>query len=289
MASSEESDHTYVRTSLWPSISNSLAYLTGGGWQSSTCDLWEEVRSEDFYWNRVTAKKALERGASNSLAHATAAAEMRAAAAKISPTIAAHFDGNFIFESSNRKLDGAVIVGLNNGFDDPKPVFTPCSKEVAATVLAYNRAFCEEYPINQADTKAGVAGVLYGRYPGDHYAGGNPWILTSAALAQLLYRVAASAAAGTGPDTPTLKVWAEALGAKALNAQNAASTFAAAGDGVLARIAHHVRASNVGFRLDEQLDKQSGATASAKSLTWSYAEVFNALRWRTHAAAAAAK
>ena len=24
------------------------------GWDSNTCDLWEEVQSTDFFWNRVT-------------------------------------------------------------------------------------------------------------------------------------------------------------------------------------------------------------------------------------------
>jgi len=222
------------------------------------------------------------------LKNATAAAQLQKVAAAIAATIGSHFDGGMIFESQGRKLDGAVIVGINNGFDDPKPVFTPSSPEVAHTIAAYNVAFCDEYPVNVADSKAGVPGVLYGRYPGDHYAGGNPWILTSAALAQTLYRVAAAAAAGKGPDDSTLKIWAGAINAKALTQQTAAATFTAAGDAVLSRIAHHVRAADVGFRLDEQLDKNSGATASAKSLTWSYAEVFNALRWRSHANSAAA-
>jgi hypothetical protein len=39
------------------------------------------------------------------------------------------------------------------------------------------------FSINQADTNAGIPGVLYGRYEGDGIAGGNPWILTSAYLA----------------------------------------------------------------------------------------------------------
>jgi glucoamylase len=32
-----------------------------------------------------------------------------------------------------------------------------------------------EWDINRIDNKAGVPGILYGRYPGDSYAGGNPW------------------------------------------------------------------------------------------------------------------
>lgn len=119
---------------------------------------------------------------------------------------------------------------------------------------AYNEAFCAEYPINLKDSQAAMPGILYGRYPGDHYAGGNPWILISAALAQLFYRVAAATSAGAGPDADTLKIWSEALHINTtLTSQTAANVFAAAGDSVLMRIAKHVRDAGVGFRLDEQV------------------------------------
>ncbi len=80
-----------------------------------------------------------------------------------------------------------------------------------------------------------------------------------------------------------MQVWASALNASSLataTGKDAAKTFAQAGDAVLARIAHYVRAADIGFRLDEQIDKRTGGMTSAKSLTWSYAEVFNALLWR---------
>lgn len=48
--------------------------------------------------------------------------------------------------------------------------------------------FCSEYQINQVDTKAGEPGVLMGRYPGDSYAGGNPWQLLTAVLAKTFYQ-----------------------------------------------------------------------------------------------------
>jgi glucoamylase len=67
-------------------------------------------------------------------------------------------------------------------------VFGPTSKEVAGTVSTLNELFCDMFQINQDDTKNGVPGILYGRYEGDHYAGGNPWILLSSALAEVLYR-----------------------------------------------------------------------------------------------------
>ena len=34
---------------------------------------------------------------------------------------------------------------------------------------------------------AGDVGILIGRYPGDSYAGGNPWQLLTAVLGELFY------------------------------------------------------------------------------------------------------
>ena len=48
--------------------------------------------------------------------------------------------------------------------------------------------FCSEYQINQQEIKAGVPGILIGRYPGDSYAGGNPWQLLTAVFAKTFYQ-----------------------------------------------------------------------------------------------------
>jgi glucoamylase len=58
-----------------------------------------------------------------------------------------------------------------------------------------------------------------------------------------------------------------------------AKYFAAQGDGVLVRLRSHVTAR--GFHLDEQIDRNTGAQVSAKDLTWSYAEVLNAMMYRS--------
>jgi len=48
--------------------------------------------------------------------------------------------------------------------------------------------FCDLYPINSIDDSNNIPGILYGRYEKDVYAGGNPWHLISASLANLFYR-----------------------------------------------------------------------------------------------------
>ena len=49
------------------------------------------------------------------------------------------------------------------------------------------KTFCREYKINQEALAAGKSGIVIGRYPGDHYAGGNPWQLLTAVLGETFY------------------------------------------------------------------------------------------------------
>lgn len=63
--------------------------------------------------------------------------------------------------------------------------------KVSKTIKVQSETFCSEYVINQEDIKAGIPGVLIGRYPGDSYAGGNPWPLLTAVVAKVFYQGAA--------------------------------------------------------------------------------------------------
>ncbi|KAL1526184.1 hypothetical protein AB1Y20_014912 [Prymnesium parvum] len=300
------------RASLWRAdgggtLQASVAYIIGGGWREATCDLWEEVISADLLWNRLLMARGAEAAAplADALGEPELAAACRATAAEIRRGLASHVGpGGALSEAPRaaaaaawrtgaaeaRAADGALVLALNLGFDAPRPAFAPLSREVGATVARLTAAFCREYPINADAAEAGVPGVLYGRYPGDEYHGGNPWILTTAALAQLLYRVGLALCARSGaeaepPDAAVMRIWAETLNAPELAAASpadAARIFSSAGDSVLSRIAHYVRESNDGdFVLYEQLDKHTGKQTSARSLTWSYAEVLDALHWRT--------
>ena len=42
--------------------------------------------------------------------------------------------------------------------------------------------------LNQELIAAGEPGVLIGRYPGDSYAGGNPWSLLTAVTGEVFYK-----------------------------------------------------------------------------------------------------
>jgi len=51
-----------------------------------------------------------------------------------------------------------------------------------------------------------------------------------------------------------------------------------AGDSILTRVYSHVK--NDGGRIDEQIDKENGTQISAKTLTWSHANILHALHVR---------
>eukprot|EP00039_Didymoeca_costata_P019529 m.337891 g.337891 ORF g.337891 m.337891 type:complete len:549 (-) comp18262_c0_seq1:177-1823(-) len=280
----------YVSKNLWTGDNSTL----GGGaiaydldwipanYGSSTCDLWEEIRDSDLFWNKITMRRAMLLGS-------FFAAQMKDSARSstymsvynaLTQDVTSHYTGQFIMETQSRQKDAAVICGLNDGFAGDS-TFPPTATEVASTIKTFNDLFNSAFPINSADTAKGIPGILYGRYEGDHYAGGNPWVLTSGCLAQLYYRASSEAAGLQGElHADVLSAWNSTLGYSLTEGSTTelARALLVQGDGVLARIRYHT-ASN-GLHQPEQIDKQTGAIASATDLTWSYATIFKAMAQR---------
>jgi glucoamylase len=286
----------YVKQYLWtgnPSVNKGGAIKYDldwvvNGWSSNGCDLWEEVQSNDFFWNRITSKYALLTGSgfASNFGDASSATSYKNAGLAINSTLyASHYNGAYIQESSNRQKDAAVVCGLNSGFWSGDNLFAPTSIEVANTIKTLNSLFCSSYAINTADSQNGVPGVLYGRYQGDSYAGGNPWVLLTAALGQLLYRGAhALLESQEMPDASTLEAWHAVFGDAYDPVVHStpimlSKLFASAGDGPLYRLRRHVEGN--GFHLQEQIDRNTGFQLSAHDLTWSYTEVLVAMQKRT--------
>ena len=122
--------------------------------------------------------------------------------------------------------------------------------------------------------------MLIGRYPGDTYAGGNPWQLLTAVLAELFYRGAASLLeSNVGLDLEARNNWSDLLSIdRDSSVREIAMAASQAGDAVLFRLWGHVK--NDGGRIDEQIGKTSGVQTSAKGLTWSYANILSAIKVR---------
>ncbi len=106
--------------------------------------------------------------------------------------------------------------------------------------------------------------------------------MSTAALANLFYRGASHILDHGVPSAEAIAVWKQAFNVDSLPTDQAslAKAFAAQGDGVMLRLRNHVLARE--FHLDEQIDRNTGAQCSAKNLTWSYAEVLNAMTSRNN-------
>lgn len=154
-----------------------LAIGTNGvpGWAQNGCDLWEEVQSDDFFWNRMTFRRALYMGAAFAYQmrdYSSYELYMNAANA-CNATIEAHWNGQYVYESTNRPVDSAVILAFNNGCMDDG-FFCPDSYYAAATLDYLENVFYQAFPINQKDSSQNnLPGVMLGRYPGDTFEGGN--------------------------------------------------------------------------------------------------------------------
>ena len=121
--------------------------------------------------------------------------------------------------------------------------------------------------------------MLYGRYAGDTYGGGNPWVLATAQLAQLLFQASADIKRiGSKLPQTTFKAWTVLLDPSMqpkTSAQLAAALYQV-GNGVLERLESLV--APYGYHLSEQLDRNyPGKEMSATDLTWSYADVLSAI------------
>eukprot|EP01064_Diplonema_japonicum_P019245 TRINITY_DN2793_c0_g1_i2.p1 TRINITY_DN2793_c0_g1~~TRINITY_DN2793_c0_g1_i2.p1 ORF type:complete len:514 (+),score=174.76 TRINITY_DN2793_c0_g1_i2:80-1543(+) len=255
-------------------------------WQSNGCDLWEEVQSTDFFWNRMAYVHALNEAAAffTKIGETSDAAQYKATAAAVRSSLAGHWNGYYFFEATIREVDGSVIHAIAS-FGGNDTEYGPLGDKAAKTVAFYEQVFCAQYPINNKDTKNGVPGVLIGRYPNDKYGGGNPWQLLSTAMAELYYKVAHGVGAhnayqGTAREMPfkteEFRGWREHL--KADTPAQLIASAKAAGDSIMTRVHYHVQGNGVVY---EQIDKNDGHQLSAFGLTWSYANILNALHMRS--------
>ncbi len=185
-----------------------------------------------------------------------------------------HWTGAFVTESDNRQKDSAVIHAFSS-FN----VYPLTDDKVAKTIKTLALTFCSEYQINQQDTKNGEPGVLMGRYPGDSYAGGNPWQLLTAVLAKTFYQGASSALTLGFEAQEDQHAWADLLSIpKDSSTIEFAEAALSAGDAVMSRLYKYVK--NDGGHIAEQIGRNSGSQTSAKDLTWSYANILSAMQQR---------
>jgi len=271
-----------AKSTIWPLVSFDLEWVTQN-WEQEGCDLWEEVRSDDFFWNRMSYIYCLNQAADFAdLIGESNGAQYRSVADTIKSAITTHWNGEYLTESSNRPDDGAVIHAITTFGEYLYPAN---SEEAAGTIRYLVKAFCREYPINQEDNDAGEPGILIGRYPNDSYAGGNPWQLLTAVLAECFYvggSITMKIVREFGDYSLSKsehETWMDLLQLQdEATATDLARAQVSAGDAVMTRLWNHIKQD--GGKVDEQIDKYTGVQTSAEDLTWSYANILHALHIR---------
>lgn len=271
----------FVRKHLYDSryksgstIKNDLEFISHH-WRQPSFDLWEEVKGDHFY-TRMVHRKAMIEGAklARSLGDPYAADWYSKQAIEIEKSILNFWDhskGHFVatqnrvegLDYKHSDLDIAVVLGLLHGQTDDN-FLNFSDVRVLMTIEKLIYAFQQEYPINQ---RAGIPGVAIGRYPEDQYAGsysgykqGNPWVLTTLAVAEAYYKAA--------KELKQQNRWTEA------------EALIVKGDDFVARVKYHAYPNG---SLSEQFHRDTGYMTSVEDLTWNYAAVLTAYWARTEA------
>jgi glucoamylase len=239
-------------------IKRDLEYVAHN-WQNQSFDLWEEEKGMHFYTLTVQ-KVALLKGAdlANRMNDGGGATFYAGQAAAIDKYLAQFWDpttktiryaidvGNKLPQKTT-DLDISVLLAAIQTYDGKFYVDTT---QLNSTVKALISQFTSAFKVNSekknaAGTKLGVA---LGRYPGDVYSGfdfsgGNPWFLSTLALAEYYCD---------------------------LDKSSKAESMAQ-----FDRVLYHTNSTG---DLSEQFNKGSGIEQGAVDLTWSYTAYITAYR-----------
>ncbi|KAJ7486213.1 glucoamylase [Mycena galericulata] len=274
-----------VVTNLWPIIELDLNYVASD-WNQTTFDLWEEVSSSSFFTTAVQ-HRSLREGATlaTALGQTSVVSNYETQAANIlcflqsywNPTggyITANTGGGRSGKDANTALASIHTFDPAAGCD--ATTFQPCSDRALSSLKVYVDSFRSIYTINSGI--AANAAVATGRYPEDSYQGGNPWYLTTAAIAEQLYdalivwkaqgslNVTATSLAFFQQFSPSVAVGTYPASTSTFTTLTAAvQTFA---DGFLEV---HAKYTPSNGSLAEQYSRSTGTPLSAADLTWSYA------------------
>jgi len=261
-----EGQESYVRSEIYTSqipansvVKRDVEYISHH-WRDSNVEPWEEVKGDHFY-NRMVQRKSLIMASklARDLGDGAAADWYMSQAKEIESTIFKFWDEKRsyfvatlngvpgeIHDYKHSNLDISVLLGLLHGSLDDG--FLPLTDpRVTRTVEKLIEAFKQVYEVNKQGP-----GVAMGRYPEDKYEGGNPWVLTTLAVAEYYYKIGQIEK----------------------------------GDEFVARVQYHAPASG---NLNEQIDRNNGYMKSVEDLTWNYAAILTTLIARDKAIKAAVK
>lgn len=284
-----------------------LDYVAGN-WMRDGFDLWEEYKGHDYH-ARVVQYAAMLQGGRIAASTGDKKRERRYAevASQLFDALETHwlpdkgYYGFFVgpktywdgtkHDKPGDNLDVGVLIGAVHA-NLPAGRHSVLDDRILATAVKLEDLFADIYPVNR--TRAADEGLLYGRYAGDTYYGGNPWVMLTFEVASLYYLAAIRAAqAGMLPVTAlnqeflqralrrggssrSLVIGEDAL-ARQVSRRQILEGFVACGDAILRRI---WRLHSEPGDLPEQLDKHTGVPVSSKDLSWSHAAFLEAVTAR---------
>jgi len=184
---------------------NDLIYLTKI-WRRPTYDIWEETLDTDHFFTKIMQRKAFLDAIPifNALHEEKLVRLFQKTANAISVSLEKHWNvkRGYITETINQQyykgggLNTSIILAALYG--NPQQTnnnnWTVTDPRVMSTVYYLRNAFAMLYLLN---IKHPNTPPLLGRYPNDIYDGkkfdyGNPWVLTTNALAQFYYELGAA-------------------------------------------------------------------------------------------------
>lgn len=285
---------TWVTKNLWPVIKLDLDYVESY-WNRTTFDLWEEIGSSSFFTTAVQ-HRALRQGAAlaEDLGQTDVVAGYIAQADNLLCFLQSYKNPAGGYYTANTGggrsgIDSNTILASIHVFDPSAgcdaATFQPCSDAALSNLKVYVDSFRSIYSINNGI--AANAAVATGRYPEDVYYGGNPWYLSTFAVAEQLYDALIvwdeqKEINVTSTSLPFFRQFISGLSTGSYSASTSTySTLVASikdfADGFILVNAKYTPADG---GLAEQYTRSGGIPLSARDLTWSYASALTAFAAR---------
>lgn len=280
----------YVTSALWPVIQLDLDYVASS-WNLSTYDLWEEVYAYSFFTSAVQ-HRALREGSAlaATLGHSDLESNYASQADRLLCFLQSFWNSTSGYIVANpgvqrSGIDANTVLASIHTFDVDAgcdaTTYQPCSDKALANLKVYVDSFRGVYTINSGVPENGA--VATGRYFEDVYQGGNPWYLTTFAVAEQLYD-----ALIVWDNQGYLDVTDVSLDFfRTFDVSVSTGTYTASGstygtlmcaiqsfaDGFVAINANYTPSDG---SLAEQYSRTDGIPVSAVDLTWSYASALTA-------------
>lgn len=289
-------------------IKTDLNYIVSQ-WQTANFDLWEEHKDSHHFFNKMVQRKALYDGATlltQQFSDPELAQKYMDTAKKITLALLKHWNDErgYLTESVTQQnvkgggLNSSIILGaLYGDLEDVNDPFALNSDKMMSSVYFIRNIFSGLYKINLYHPSA----TFIGRYPSDVFDGnqfiyGNPWILTTSALAQYYYSLAKIyLKQRTINITQENYLFFRQLNLK-LSRQNATirakenpeqfftiiNRLIKEGDCLLQGLKQYsvCYQDNTCHHFSEQLDRANGRQVGARDLTWSYVSLLSAMHVR---------